>query len=91
MADLIPFDDRDGIIWLDGRTTRGDAGDMQLRYATFDKTHKPLGETLVDRRCAVRLEALDRSSHQSGQVCRGFIGRPWIGHADRIEPENSRR
>lgn len=39
-----------GVIWLDGRTTHGDAGDMQLRAAMFDAAHTPLGETLVDSR-----------------------------------------
>jgi hypothetical protein len=39
-----------GVVWLDGRTTHGDEGDMQLRAATFDKTHKPLGDTMIDAR-----------------------------------------
>ena len=39
-----------GLIWLDGRATHGDEGDMQLRSATFDRTHKPLGDILVDSR-----------------------------------------
>jgi hypothetical protein len=29
-----------GLVWLDGRTTHGEEGDMQLRAATFDKDHK---------------------------------------------------
>ena len=50
-ATLFPAaDGGTGVIWLDGRTTRGDAGDMQLRSAMFDKAHKPLGETLIDSR-----------------------------------------
>jgi hypothetical protein len=39
-----------GIVWLDGRATHGDEGDMQLRAAMFDKTHKPLGDALIDSR-----------------------------------------
>ena len=39
-----------GLVWLDGRTTHGDEGDMQLRAAAFDKDHKPLGDTLIDAR-----------------------------------------
>jgi len=39
-----------GLVWLDGRTTHGDEGDMQLRAAMFDKDHKPLSDTLIDAR-----------------------------------------
>jgi len=39
-----------GVVWLDGRTTHGDEGDMQIRSAMFDKTHTPLGESLIDSR-----------------------------------------
>jgi hypothetical protein len=39
-----------GLVWLDGRATHGEEGDMQLRAAMFDKDHKALGETLVDAR-----------------------------------------
>src|SRR5215471_10706425 len=39
-----------GVIWLDGRNTHGDEGDMQWRAAMFDKAHKPLGESLIDSR-----------------------------------------
>jgi hypothetical protein len=39
-----------GVVWLDGRTTHGDEGDMQLRAAMFDKAHKPLSDTLIDSR-----------------------------------------
>jgi len=39
-----------GVVWLDGRTTHGDEGDMQLRAAMFDKAHKPLSDTLIDAR-----------------------------------------
>jgi hypothetical protein len=39
-----------GMIWLDGRTTHGDEGDMQLRAAAFDKTHKQLSDTVIDSR-----------------------------------------
>jgi hypothetical protein len=50
-ASLYPTaDGGTGVVWLDGRTTHGDEGDMQLRAATFDKAHKPLGDTLIDSR-----------------------------------------
>jgi hypothetical protein len=50
-ATLFPLaDGGTGVIWLDGRATHGDEGDMQLRSATFDKAHKPLGDSLVDSR-----------------------------------------
>jgi hypothetical protein len=39
-----------GIVWLDGRTTHGDEGDMQLRAATFGKDHKLLSDQAIDRR-----------------------------------------
>ena len=50
-ATLFPMaDGGTGVVWLDGRTTHGDEGDMQLRAAMFDKTHKPLSDTLIDSR-----------------------------------------
>jgi hypothetical protein len=50
-ATLFPTaDGGTGVVWLDGRTTHGDEGDMQLRAAMFDKAHKPLGESLIDSR-----------------------------------------
>ena len=50
-ATLFPLmDGGTGVVWLDGRATHGDEGDMQLRAATFDKAHKPLGETMIDAR-----------------------------------------
>jgi len=50
-ATLFPTaDGGTGVVWLDGRTTHGDEGDMQLRSAMFDRTHKPLGESLIDSR-----------------------------------------
>ena len=50
-ATLFPTaDGGTGVIWLDGRTTHGEEGDMQLRAAMFDKAHKPLGESLIDSR-----------------------------------------
>jgi hypothetical protein len=39
-----------GVVWLDGRMTHGDEGDMQLRAATFDKDHKALSDTVIDSR-----------------------------------------
>jgi hypothetical protein len=39
-----------GLVWLDGRTTHGDEGDMQLRAAIFDKDHKSLSDTQIDAR-----------------------------------------
>jgi hypothetical protein len=50
-ATLFPTaDGGTGVIWLDGRATHGDEGNMQLRSAIFDKAHKPLGDSLVDSR-----------------------------------------
>src|SRR5262249_8932861 len=39
-----------GVVWLDGRATHGDEGDMQLRASIFDKDHKSLSDTLIDPR-----------------------------------------
>jgi hypothetical protein len=39
-----------GLVWLDGRTTHGDEGDMQLRAATFNKDHKLLSDTAIATR-----------------------------------------
>jgi hypothetical protein len=39
-----------GLVWLDGRATHGDEGDMQLRAAIFDKSHKQLSDTVIDTR-----------------------------------------
>jgi hypothetical protein len=39
-----------GVVWLDGRTTHGDEGDMQLRAAMFDASHKLLSDTAIDTR-----------------------------------------
>ena len=39
-----------GVIWLDGRATHGDEGDMQLRSAMFDAAHKSLSDSLIDSR-----------------------------------------
>jgi hypothetical protein len=39
-----------GFVWLDGRATHGDEGDMQLRAAMFDKSHKQLSDTVIDSR-----------------------------------------
>jgi hypothetical protein len=39
-----------GLVWLDGRTTHGDEGDMQLRAAMYDGAHKPLSDTMIDAR-----------------------------------------
>jgi hypothetical protein len=39
-----------GVVWLDGRTTHGDEGDMQLRAAMFDASHKLLSDTAIDAR-----------------------------------------
>jgi hypothetical protein len=39
-----------GLVWLDGRTTHGEEGDMQLRAAMFDKDHKLLSDTMIDAR-----------------------------------------
>jgi len=50
-ATLFPIaDGGTGVIWLDGRTTHGEEGDMQLRSATFDRAHKSLSDSLVDSR-----------------------------------------
>ncbi len=50
-ATLFPTaDGGTGVIWLDGRATRGDEGDMQLRSALFDPAHKSLTDSLVDSR-----------------------------------------
>ena len=50
-ATLFPTaDGGTGVIWLDGRATHGDEGDMQLRSAMFDPAHKPLTDSLVDSR-----------------------------------------
>lgn len=50
-ATLFPMaDGGTGLIWLDGRTTHGEEGDMQLRSATFDKAHKSLSDSLIDSR-----------------------------------------
>ena len=50
-ATLFPAaDGGTGVIWLDGRATHGDEGDMQLRAAMFDKSHKALGESLIASR-----------------------------------------
>src|SRR5690349_11746317 len=48
-ASLFPIaDGGTGVVWLDGRTTHGEEGDMQLRAAIFDKTHKSLSDSLID-------------------------------------------
>ena len=39
-----------GLVWLDGRTTHGDEGDMQLRAAMYDSAHKQLSDTMIDAR-----------------------------------------
>jgi hypothetical protein len=50
-ASLFPAADGGlGLVWLDGRTTHGDEGDMQLRAAMFAKDHKLLSDTLIDAR-----------------------------------------
>jgi hypothetical protein len=50
-ATLFPIADGGlGLVWLDGRTTHGDEGDMQLRAAMFDKSHKQLSDTAIDSR-----------------------------------------
>ena len=36
-----------GLVWLDGRTTHGDEGDMQLRAAMYDGAHKQLSDTMI--------------------------------------------
>jgi hypothetical protein len=50
-ATLFPLADGGmGMVWLDGRTTHGDEGDMQLRAAVFDKAHKQLSDSVIDSR-----------------------------------------
>ena len=50
-ATLFPIaDGGTGVIWLDGRATHGDEGDMQLRAAMFDKAHKWLSDVAIDSR-----------------------------------------
>ena len=50
-ASLFPTADGGlGLVWLDGRTTHGEEGDMQLRAALFDKSHKQLSDTVIDSR-----------------------------------------
>src|SRR5215467_14843915 len=50
-ATLFPTSDGGtGVIWLDGRATHGEEGDMQLRAAMFDKSHKSLSDSLIDSR-----------------------------------------
>jgi hypothetical protein len=50
-ASLFPTADGGlGLVWLDGRTTRGEEGDMQLRAAIYDKSHKQLSDTVIDSR-----------------------------------------
>jgi len=39
-----------GLVWLDGRTTHGEEGDMQLRAAMYDGAHKQLSDTMIDAR-----------------------------------------
>ena len=39
-----------GLVWLDGRTTHGEEGDMQLRAAMYDSAHKQLSDTMIDAR-----------------------------------------
>jgi hypothetical protein len=39
-----------GLVWLDGRATHGEEGDMQLRAAMFDKSRKQLSDTAIDSR-----------------------------------------
>jgi len=50
-ATLFPAaDGGTGVIWLDGRATHGDEGNMQLRGAMFDAAHKSLNDSLIDSR-----------------------------------------
>ncbi len=50
-ASLFPAADGGlGLVWLDGRATHGEEGDMQLRAAMFDKAHKSLSDTMIDAR-----------------------------------------
>jgi hypothetical protein len=39
-----------GLVWLDGRATTAEGGDMALRSATYDPAGKQLRETVVDPR-----------------------------------------
>ena len=39
-----------GLVWLDGRTTHGDAGDMQLCGAIYSKSHTQLSDAAIDPR-----------------------------------------
>ncbi len=47
---LFPFQSGTGIVWLDGRKTNGDEGDMQLRVASFDRANRFQSDTLIDSR-----------------------------------------
>ncbi len=50
-ASLFPVADGGfGLVWLDGRATHGEEGDMQLRAAIYDKSHKQLSDTAIDMR-----------------------------------------
>jgi hypothetical protein len=50
-ASLFPVADGGlGLVWLDGRATHGDEGDMQLRAALYDKSHKQLSDSAIDMR-----------------------------------------
>ena len=49
-ATLFPFQSGIGVVWLDGRATHGDEGDMQLRFASFDMAHRFQSDTLIDSR-----------------------------------------
>ena len=49
-ATLFPLQGGTGVVWLDGRTTHGDEGDMQLRFASFDRANRFQSDTLVDSR-----------------------------------------
>ena len=52
-ASLFPTADGGlGLVWLDGRTTRGEEGDMQLRAALFDKSHNSCPTPSSTRGCA---------------------------------------
>jgi len=39
-----------GVVWLDGRMTHGEEGDMQLRFASFDRANRFQSDTLIDSR-----------------------------------------
>jgi hypothetical protein len=39
-----------GVVWLDGRTTHGEEGDMQMRAAMYDGAHKQLSDAVIDAR-----------------------------------------